>query len=46
MLIHCAIIARELGIPCLNSIRGVGALQTVDLVTVDAHPGIATVGEA
>jgi pyruvate,water dikinase len=45
MLIHGAIIARELGIPCVNGIRDVTRLlRTGDLVTVDGYLGIVTVG--
>jgi pyruvate,water dikinase len=45
MLIHGAIIARELGIPCVNGIRdAVEILATGQLVTVDGHLGIVTVG--
>ena len=47
MLIHGAIIARELGIPCVNGVRDAAAiLQNGDLVTVDGHLGIVTVGAA
>ena len=45
MLIHGAIIARELGIPCVNGIAGVvDLLKDGDLVTVDGYLGIVTVG--
>ncbi len=45
MLIHGAIIARELGIPCVNGVRDAAeALQNGDLLTVDGHLGIVTVG--
>ena len=45
MLIHGAIIARELGIPCVNGIaRVVELLKDGDWVTVDGHLGIVTVG--
>ena len=45
MLIHGAIIARELGIPCVNGIaRAVEQLRDGDLVSVDGHLGIVTVG--
>jgi phosphohistidine swiveling domain-containing protein len=45
MLIHGAIIARELSIPCVNGIAGVvDLLQDGDLVTVDGYLGIVTVG--
>jgi pyruvate,water dikinase len=47
MLIHGAIIARELGIPCVNGIsRATEILHDGDLVTVDGHLGIVTVGAA
>jgi pyruvate,water dikinase len=47
MLIHGAIIARELGIPCVNGIlRAPEVLHDGDLVTVDGHLGIVTVGAA
>ena len=47
MLIHGAIIARELAIPCVNGVRKAGdILRDGDLVTVDGHLGIVTVGEA
>lgn len=45
MLIHGAIIARELGIPCVNGIADVvDFLNDGDLVTVDGFLGIVTVG--
>jgi pyruvate,water dikinase len=45
MLIHGAIIARELGIPCVNGIaRAVEVLHNGDLLTVDGYLGIVTVG--
>ncbi len=45
MLIHGAIIARELGIPCVNGITDVlDWLKDGDLVTVDGHLGIVSVG--
>ena len=45
MLIHGAIIARELGIPCVNGVPGVvDALRDGALVTVDGYLGIVTVG--
>jgi pyruvate,water dikinase len=45
MLIHGAIIARELGIPCVNGISGViESLRDGELVTVDGYLGIVTVG--
>jgi pyruvate,water dikinase len=47
MLIHGAIIARELGIPCVNGVaRATELLHDGDLVTVDGHLGIVTVGAA
>jgi len=46
MLIHGAIIARELGIPCVNGIPGVvDLLEDGERVTVDGWLGIVTVGE-
>jgi pyruvate,water dikinase len=45
MLIHGAIIARELGIPCVNGIaNAVELLQDGEIVTVDGYLGIVTVG--
>lgn len=45
MLIHGAIIARELGIPCVNGIPDVVAvLRNGELVTVDGYLGVVTVG--
>ena len=45
MLIHGAIIARELGIPCVNGIRdATRLLRTGEMVTVDGYLGIVTVG--
>jgi phosphohistidine swiveling domain-containing protein len=47
MLIHGAIIAREMGIPCVNGVPDAAEiLENGDLVTVDGHLGIVTVGEA
>ena len=47
MLIHGAIIARELGLPCVNGIANVvDLLQDGELISVDGHLGIVTVGEA
>ena len=47
MLIHGAIIARELGIPCVNGVSGLtDVLRDGQVVTVDGHLGIVTVGEA
>lgn len=45
MLIHGAIIAREMGIPCVNGIpNAIEILENGELVTVDGHLGIVTVG--
>jgi phosphohistidine swiveling domain-containing protein len=45
MLIHGAIIAREMAIPCVNGIAGaVDLLEDGEIVTVDGHLGIVTVG--
>jgi pyruvate,water dikinase len=45
MLIHGAIIARELGIPCVNGItNAVEFLTEGEIVTVDGYLGIVTVG--
>ncbi len=45
MLIHGAIIAREMGIPCVNGVPGAAELiRNGDLVTVDGHLGIVTIG--
>jgi pyruvate,water dikinase len=45
MLIHGAIIAREMGIPCVNGItRAVEQFRDGDVVKVDGHLGIVTVG--
>ena len=45
MLIHGAIIARELGIPCVNGVAGaVDRLPEGELVTVDGYLGIVTIG--
>jgi pyruvate,water dikinase len=47
MLIHGAIIARELGIPCVNGVHDAAALlDNGVLVTVDGHLGLVVVGEA
>lgn len=45
MLIHGAIIARELGIPCVNGVSD-AILTTADgeIVTVDGYLGIVTIG--
>ena len=46
MLIHGAIIARELGVPCVNGVaQATSLLNDGDLLTVDGHLGIVTVGE-
>lgn len=45
MLIHGAIIARELGIPCVNGIpRATQVIVNGDLLMVDGHLGIVTLG--
>jgi phosphohistidine swiveling domain-containing protein len=45
MLIHGAIIARELGIPCVNGIaNATELLEEGEIVTVDGYLGIVTVG--
>jgi pyruvate,water dikinase len=45
MLIHGAIIARELGIPCVNGVRDAAdVLHDGEAVTVDGNLGIVTVG--
>jgi pyruvate,water dikinase len=45
MLIHGAIIARELGVPCVNGVAdATGLLKDGDLVTVDGMLGVVTVG--
>ena len=47
MLIHGSIIARELGIPCVNGVRNAAdILKDEDFVTVDGYLGIVTVGAA
>lgn len=46
MLIHGAIIARELGLPSVNGVAQVTQLvQTGDLLVVDGHLGVLTIGE-
>ena len=46
MLIHGAIIARELEIPCVNGIKDASnLLQGGVKVTVDGYLGIVTIGE-
>ena len=45
MLIHGAIIARELGVPCVNGVaKAAGLLKNGDLATVDGYLGIVTIG--
>jgi pyruvate,water dikinase len=45
MLIHGAIIARELGIPCVNGIaNAVELLEEGQVLTIDGFLGIVTVG--
>ncbi|MHC4828941.1 MAG: PEP/pyruvate-binding domain-containing protein [Planctomycetota bacterium] len=45
MLIHGTIIARELGIPCVNGIPDAAALiNDGDFVTVDGYLGVVTIG--
>ncbi len=45
MLIHGAIIARELGVPCVNGVaEATELLHEGELVTVDGYLGIVTVG--
>lgn len=45
MLIHGAILARELGIPCVNGVPAVTKLLLKDeLVTVDGDLGLVTIG--
>ena len=45
MLIHGAIIARELGIPCVNGVaHAAEVLQDGEIVSVDGYLGIVTVG--
>jgi pyruvate,water dikinase len=47
MLIHGAIIARELGVPCVNGVhKAAEILKNGDLVTVDGNLGIVAVGAA
>lgn len=46
MLIHGAIIARELGIPCVNGVAAaVEQVRDGDWLTVDGNLGIVTVGQ-
>jgi pyruvate,water dikinase len=45
MLIHGAIIARELGIPCVNGVSdSILSIRDNEIVTVDGHLGIVTIG--
>jgi pyruvate,water dikinase len=45
MLIHGAIVAREMGIPCVNGIPdATKRLHDGEIVTVDGYLGIVTVG--
>jgi pyruvate,water dikinase len=45
MLIHGAIIARELGIPCVNGVRNASSiLSNGQMVSVDGNLGIVTIG--
>ena len=45
MLIHGAIIARELGIACVNGVHdAMDLLEDQELVTVDGYLGIVSVG--
>jgi pyruvate,water dikinase len=45
MLIHGVIVARELGLPCVNGIPGLlDRVRDGDLLTVDGYLGIVTVG--
>jgi phosphohistidine swiveling domain-containing protein len=45
MLIHGAIIARELGIPSVNGVaEAVNVIPDGEIVTVDGYLGIVTVG--
>jgi len=47
MLIHGAIIAREMGIPCVNGVpHAAEYIDNGDLVTVDGYLGIVTLGAA
>jgi pyruvate,water dikinase len=44
MLIHCAIIAREYGIPCVTGVPEAAELiETYDILTVDGYLGIVTI---
>jgi pyruvate,water dikinase len=45
MLIHGAIIARELGIPCVNGVSdAILSIADDEIVTVDGYLGIVTIG--
>jgi pyruvate,water dikinase len=45
MLIHGAIIARELGIPCVNGVSdAILSIADGEIVTVDGYLGIVTIG--
>ena len=45
MLIHGAIIAREMGIPCVNGVPAAAqVIHNGDVVSVDGHLGIVTLG--
>ncbi|MBT8495911.1 MAG: hypothetical protein KJO07_22900 [Deltaproteobacteria bacterium] len=47
MLIHGAIIARELGIPCVNGVGGrFDRIPEGEMVAVDGYTGLVTIGEA
>jgi pyruvate,water dikinase len=47
MLIHGAIIARELGIPCVSGVEpAMRDIGNGDRVTVDGYLGIVTLGDA
>ncbi|NRA46054.1 MAG: hypothetical protein HRU09_13970 [Oligoflexales bacterium] len=47
MLIHGAIIARELGLPCVNGISDImSQVKNGDSVSVDGYLGIVTIGSA
>ncbi|WP_201276307.1 PEP/pyruvate-binding domain-containing protein [Methylotetracoccus oryzae] len=47
MLIHGAIIARELGIPCVSGVEpAMRDIRNGDRITVDGYLGIVTLGEA
>jgi len=45
MLIHGAIIAREMGVPCVNGVSdAILSIDNGEIVTVDGHLGIVTIG--